>query len=95
MGYNERYKTIVRYKNENLLQSGSLIGEKEIAKKAGMVCAQYGKGKIAVIGFKAQNRDQADGTFKLLFIIKSYKYHVILRKSIPQQFQAFRNSNFR
>jgi len=65
--HNERYKTIVRYKDENLLRSGWLIGEKNIAKKAGMVCAQYGKGKIVVIGFKSQNRAQTDGTFKLLF----------------------------
>jgi hypothetical protein len=65
--HNERYKTIVRYKNENLLQSGWLIGEKRLAKKAGMVCAQYGKGKIVLIGFRTQHRDQTHGTFKLLF----------------------------
>ena len=27
----------------------------------------YGKGRIAMIGFRAQNRAQAYGTFKVLF----------------------------
>ena len=61
------YKTIVRYKDKDLLQSGWLIGEKAIAKKAGMVCAKYGKGKVVMFGFKVQNRNQTHGTFKLLF----------------------------
>lgn len=61
------YKTIVRYKDKNLLKSGWLIGEKNIANKGGMVCAKYGKGKVVMFGFRVQNRNQTHGTFKLLF----------------------------
>lgn len=64
---NADYKTIVRYKNKDLLKSGWLIGEKKIAKKSAMITTNYGKGKIVVIGFRAQHRNQTDGTFKLLF----------------------------
>ncbi len=65
--HNERYNTVVRYVDKNLLQSGWLIGENKLAKKAGMVCAHYGKGQVILIGFRTQNRAQTDGTFKLLF----------------------------
>jgi hypothetical protein len=65
--HNERYDTIVRYAESDLLESGWLIGEKKLAKKAGMVRVQYGKGQIVLIGFRAQHRYQTHGTFKLLF----------------------------
>ncbi len=64
---NEDYKVIVRYKERGLLQSGWLIGEKYLSKKAGMITAKYGKGQIVLIGFRTQHRCQTDGTFKLLF----------------------------
>lgn len=65
--FNEHYKTIVRYKDENLLKSGWLDGEKIIAGKDGMIRAKYGNGTIIIIGFRTQHRNQTDGTFKLLF----------------------------
>ncbi len=65
--HNEDYTTIVRYKEKNLLKSGWMIGEKTIAKKQGMLIADYGSGQVVVIGFRTQHRDQTDGTFKLLF----------------------------
>jgi len=65
--FNHKYETVVRYEEENLLKSGWLIGEDKLAEKAGMVCAQYGKGRIVIIGFRTQHRAQTDGTFKLLF----------------------------
>ncbi len=65
--HNEWYQTIVRYGDRDLLQSGWLIGEKHIAKKAGMVVAEKGKGRVVLIGFRTQNRSQTHGTFKLLF----------------------------
>ena len=37
--YNERYQVIVRYAGRDLLQSGWLIGEETLAKKAGMIAA--------------------------------------------------------
>lgn len=64
---NADYKTVVRYQKENLLKSGWLIGEKNIAKKSAMLTVNYGKGKIVIIGFRVQHRNQMDGTFKLLF----------------------------
>ena len=64
---NADYKTVVRYQKENLLKSGWLIGEKNIAKKSAMLTVNYGKGKIVIIGFRTQHRNQMDGTFKLLF----------------------------
>lgn len=64
---NKDYETIVRYKDKNLLKSGWLIGEKNIVKKPGMISTSYGNGTIIIIGFRAQHRNQMDGTFKLLF----------------------------
>lgn len=65
--FNSHYKTIVRYADKDLLQSGWLDGEKHIAGKDGMIRAKYGNGEIVIIGFRTQHRDQTDGTFKLLF----------------------------
>jgi len=65
--HNERYEIIVRYTDRDLLQSGWLIGEGMIAKKAAMVAARYKEGQIVLIGFRAQHRAQTHGTFKLLF----------------------------
>ncbi|NOY38656.1 MAG: peptidase M14 family protein [Chlorobi bacterium] len=65
--FNERYKTVVRYKKKDLLQSGWLDGEEHIAGKDGMIRVTCGKGEIVIIGFRTQHRDQTDGTFKLLF----------------------------
>jgi hypothetical protein len=66
-GYNERYETIVLYADRDLLQSGWLIGEENLAKKAGMIAAKYGEGKAVLIGFRTQHRAQTHATFKLLF----------------------------
>jgi len=65
--YNERYETIVTFADRDLLQSGWLIGEDALAKKAGMIAAKYGDGRIVLIGFRPQHRAQTHGTFKLLF----------------------------
>jgi hypothetical protein len=65
--HNERYETVVRYKDRDLLQSGWLIGEEHLANLAGMVSAQFGKGQVVLIGFRTQFRAQTHGTFKLLF----------------------------
>jgi hypothetical protein len=65
--HNERYAVIVRYADRDLLQSGWLIGEETLAKKAAMIAAQYGEGRVVLIGFRTQHRAQTHGTFKLLF----------------------------
>jgi hypothetical protein len=65
--HNERYETVVRYQDKDLLQSGWLIGEEHLAKKAALVSAKYGQGQVVLIGFRTQHRCQTHGTFKLLF----------------------------
>lgn len=65
--HNERCQTVVRYADRDLLESGWLISESILAKKAGMVSAQLGKGRVLLIGFRVQHRAQTHGTFKLLF----------------------------
>ena len=65
--HNERYETVVRYIDKDILSSGWLIGEEHLAKKAAMVTAKHGKGQVVLIGFRTQNRSQTHGTFKLLF----------------------------
>ena len=65
--HNERYEVIVRYADRDLLESGRLVGEDTLAKKAGMIAAKYDKGRVILIGFRAQHRAQTHGTFKLLF----------------------------
>ena len=65
--HNERYETVVRYAEKDILRSGWLIGEKHLAKKAAMVSARHGKGQVVLIGFRTQHRSQTHGTYKLLF----------------------------
>jgi hypothetical protein len=55
------------YIERDLLQSGWLIGEQVIAKKAAAVSVKHGQGQVVLLGFRAQNRDQTHGTFKLVF----------------------------
>ncbi len=64
---NDRYETVVRYAERDLLASGWLIGEQVIANKPAMIAARMGKGQVVMIGFRAQHRAQTHGTFKLVF----------------------------
>ncbi len=64
---NERYETIVRYVDRDILQSGWLVGEQHLSKKSAMVAATVGDGKVVLFGFRTQHRAQTHGTFKLLF----------------------------
>jgi hypothetical protein len=60
----EIYSTFV---DRDILQSGWLLGEQVIAKKAAAVSVKHGAGKVVLIGFRPQHRDQTHGTFKLVF----------------------------
>lgn len=64
---NENYHVIARYADREILQSGWLVGEQNLSKKAAMVSAGVGKGHVIVVGFRTQHRAQTYGTFKLLF----------------------------
>jgi hypothetical protein len=55
------------YAARDLLQSGWLLGEQVIARKAAAVSVKLGQGKVVLIGFRPQHRDQTHGTFKLVF----------------------------
>jgi hypothetical protein len=63
----ETVQSVVRYADKDVLQSGWLLGEKVIAGKSAMVSVPYGQGRVVLIGFRVQHRDQAHGTYKLLF----------------------------
>jgi hypothetical protein len=63
----ENYEVVVRYADRELLQSGWLLGEENLARKAAVVAAKLGQGKVVLIGFPAQHRSQTHGTYKLLF----------------------------
>ncbi len=65
--HNDHYETIVRYPDVQILQSGWLIGEDRLSKKAAMISAKCGKGTVILVGFRTQNRAQTHGTFKFLF----------------------------
>jgi hypothetical protein len=58
---------IARYADREILQSDWLAGEQNLSKKAAMVTAGVGKGRVIVVGFRTQDRAQTYGTFKLLF----------------------------
>jgi hypothetical protein len=64
---NDKYEVVVSYPERDILESGWLIGEEKMKNKVAMVVARKGKGKVVLIGFRAQHRGQTHGTFKLLF----------------------------
>jgi hypothetical protein len=55
------------YLDRDILQSGWLLGEQVIARKAAAVTVKHGDGKVVLLGFRPQHRDQTHGTFKLVF----------------------------
>jgi hypothetical protein len=65
--HNERYEIVVRFADRDLLQSGWLVGEETVAKKAAVVAARHGDGRVILMGLRPQHRAQTHGTFKLLF----------------------------
>ena len=63
----ENYEVVVRYADRELLESGWLVGEENLARRAAVVSAKLGQGRVLLIGFPAQHRAQTHGTYKLLF----------------------------
>ncbi len=64
---NHRIERVATFVERDVLQSGWLLGEEKIAKKAAIVSVGHGKGKVVLIGFRAQHRVQTHGTFKFVF----------------------------
>jgi hypothetical protein len=60
-------RAVVRYPATNPLQSGWIGGPEYIQDKLGAVEVSYGKGRVVLLGFRAQFRAQSHATFKLLF----------------------------
>ena len=60
---------IARYPDDDkdILLSGYLDGGKLLEKRAAVVEIEVGKGRVILIGFRAQHRAQPLRTFKLLF----------------------------
>ncbi|MEE9500543.1 MAG: M14 family metallopeptidase [Candidatus Aminicenantaceae bacterium] len=57
---------VASYPKEDILLSGWLVGEDQIARKAAVVDVKHKKGHIILIGFRCQHRAQSHGTYKFL-----------------------------
>jgi Zinc carboxypeptidase len=58
---------VARYPESNLLMSGWMLGEPVIARRAAVVEAAVGKGRVVLLGFRSEHRGQTHGTYKFLF----------------------------
>ncbi|MGB6867516.1 MAG: M14 family metallopeptidase, partial [Candidatus Aminicenantaceae bacterium] len=57
---------VASYPKEDILLSGWLLGEDQLARKAAVVDLKHNKGHIVLIGFRCQHRAQSHGTYKFL-----------------------------
>jgi Zinc carboxypeptidase len=60
-------RVIARYANDNVLQSGWLLGEDKIKGRIALAEVPVGKGRIVLFGFRPQHRGQTWGTFPLIW----------------------------
>ena len=65
--YNDDYSVVVSYPEENMMQSGWLIGEKYLARKAALIEAKKKDGRVIMYGFAPQMRALTDASFKFFF----------------------------
>ena len=63
----EGLRAIARYPDEPLVASGYASGESRLRGRLAAFDVSMGRGRIVVIGFRAQHRAQTWGTFRLLF----------------------------
>ncbi len=64
---NHLYEVVAVYPEDNILESGWLVGEEKIADKIAAISAHVGEGRAVLMGPRIQHRCQTHGTFKLLF----------------------------
>lgn len=65
--FNARIAAPIRYVDRDPLQSGWLVGAQHITGQPAALDVEYGRGRILLIGFRAQHRAQTHGTFKVFF----------------------------
>ena len=69
----DRFTTAARLRDpvtgeaRDVLVSGWIRGEEKLARNAAAVALTYGKGKLVLLGFRAQHRAQTNATFPFLF----------------------------
>ncbi len=64
---NEDLDVVLSYPDERIMESGWLIGEEKLSRKAALIDAKKGEGRVILFGFSPQFRAQSDATFKLFF----------------------------
>lgn len=65
--FQDRVSVAARYTEENLLQSGWLIGEEYLSERPLALEFRVGEGKVLILAFPAQHRAQTHGTYKFFF----------------------------
>jgi len=65
--HNETTSVVLSYPESQIMVSGWLKGEEKLSKKAAMVEAKKGNGRVILYGFPVNFRAQSDAAFKLLF----------------------------
>ena len=64
---NEDMRVVLSYPDERIMESGWLIGEEKLSRRAALIDAKLGEGRVVLFGFSPQFRAQTDATFKLFF----------------------------
>ena len=64
--WSKRTGVLAHYPDHNPLLSGWILGDEKIRGLAAALDIPMGKGRVVLLGFRAQNRGQTHGTFKLL-----------------------------
>ncbi len=64
--WTKRTGVIAHYPDRNPLLSGWILGDEKIRGLVAALDIPMGKGRVVLLGFRAQNRAQTHGTFKLL-----------------------------
>jgi hypothetical protein len=65
-GFDWDRKVVASYPEDEILQSGWLLGDDVLARKAAVVDTKYKDGRLILIGIRCQNRAQSHGTYKFL-----------------------------